>query len=100
MRVLAVVLFLAGCPAPEEKCQLHASTPLTESAATRLVADGGILLSENPDCSCVRDGTVIPGPADAAAMGYCALPCEPGCPAGTQCTGVAATRLCLRVASP
>lgn len=104
-----LVLLLAGCTAPEvENCLLHGSTALTEGEAAGRVTDGGVLLSLNPECSCVRDHTVSPGPADAAARGYCAAPCElpcassrcAPCPAGTQCTEVGSTTLCLRLASP
>ena len=99
MRVLLLVL-LAGCTPPEEACLLRTRAALTEGAATRLVADGGVLFSQTTECSCVRDQTVTPGPVDAAPAGYCATPCERHCPAGTQCREVSGAALCLRSAVP
>jgi len=103
MRVLLGVVLLAGCAAPSEPCLLRARAALTEGEATRLVADGGVLFSQTTECSCVRDQTVTPGPADAAPAGYCATPCQldcgnscAACPSGSHCRDVNGIAVCLR----
>jgi hypothetical protein len=107
MRVLLVVLLLASCQAPPEPCLLRTRAALTEGDVTRLVADGGVLFSQTTECSCVRDQTVTPGPADAAPAGYCAAPCQldcghacAPCPSGSQCRDLDGVAVCQRSAPP
>ena len=99
MRALTVLLlFLGACGPAEEPCLLLASG-LTEGEAAQWVAGSIVLLSNSPECSgagvCIRDRTVSPGKPEGAPMGYCAGPCELGCPPGTQCREVDRRAFCL-----
>jgi hypothetical protein len=94
--LLSVLLLFTSCPQPEETCILRPG--FTEADAEAWLQSGSVLLAVNTECgagSCVRDRTVTPGEPNATARGYCALPCDLGCPPGTRCSEVDSVRLCL-----
>ena len=94
-RVL-LVLLLCSCVQPEETCVLRPN--FTEGEAQAELETGAVLLAINSECgasTCVRDKTVTPGDPSKVARGYCALPCDLGCPPGTKCTQIDQERLCL-----